>query len=205
MSTETAPSYVVQADTFRQDKLLAVSLKLCAEHFGTVKFSQLAKLSPDLFEAVVLSPDLDCSSEVLSARVAGYCRCRPGSVDSAMLQRITDARLMPRIAPEESIFYLRLLDEMMSDDVPGNGAERGKSLSSTSDLYKRCVENCHETIRNALIAEKTTPFHQQQPSQRSKNPESRQTRNNIMDYQKFTGLDQSGCLGIRLGQMSVAR
>jgi hypothetical protein len=175
LSPETAPTYLLEAHTFQHEKLISVSLSVCAENFEAIKFSRMVALPPELFEKVVTSPDLQCSSQVLSARVASYCRCRPGMVDSDMLKRLTDSRLMPTIAEEESFFFLRLLVEMQSDE--DSSCHPSSAVSGrTYDLYRRCVEQSSDIVRTAVA-------HQSETAGRATSANlSRQQRQLIKEY-----------------------
>ena len=167
---ETSTTYLMEAQAFRHEKLFDVSLKLCAENFEIIKFSKIVTLPPEQFEMVVVSDELVCSSEVLSSRVASYCRCRPGAVDVDMLKRITGINKMPTIAPEESLFFLHLISEIGDDDetIEKSGPSR------TQDLYKRCVAASTDVVRMAIG--------KKEESTSKKSTESRPKRNAVKEY-----------------------
>lgn len=153
LCTDTAATYLMEAASFRHEKLFDVSRKVCSENFEVIKFSQIVILSADLFEKVILSDELVCSSEVLSSRVASYCRCRPGAVDVDMLKRITCSSKMPRIAPEASLFFLHLLSEIDGDEESVSTS----APSKTQDLYKRCLVASAEIVRMAVETKQASP------------------------------------------------
>lgn len=167
---ETSPTYLMEAQNFRHQKLFDVSLTLCAENFELIKFSKIVTLSAELFVKVVDTEELKCSSEVLSSRIASYCRCRPGAIDVEMLKKITDRKKMPLIASEESLFFLHLLSEIDGDDVSISTS----APSRTQDLYKRCVIASTEVVRMATEAKDTTMS--------KKSSESRPKRNAVKEY-----------------------
>ena len=167
---ETSPTYLMEAQNFRHQKLFDVSLTLCAENFELIKFSKIVTLSAELFVMVVDTEELKCSSEVLSSRVASYCRCRPGAIDVDMLKKITNRKKMPLIAPEESLFFLHLLSEIDGDDVSVSTSDP----SRTQDLYKRCVIASTEVVRMATESKETAPS--------KKSSESRPKRNAVKEY-----------------------
>ena len=171
---ETSTTYLMEAQAFRHEKLSEVSLKLCAQNFEIIKFSKIVTLPPESFEKVVVSDELVCSSEVLSSRVASYCRCRPGAVDADMLKRITDIKKMPAIAPEESLFFLHLISEIGDDDetIDKSGPSR------TQDLYKRCVAASTDIVRMAIG--------NKEESTSKKAAESRPKRNAVKEYRALT-------------------
>jgi hypothetical protein len=159
---ETAPTYLVEAATYKHDKLTAASLKICAESFMNIKLSVIVLLPPDLFELVVRSPHLVCNSESLSARVAAYCRCRPDGVDLEKIKSLTDAQIMPRVAPDEALFYIHLLS-LLGVDLPDSS--KGGAAPT---LYDRCVVAAPNVVRGALqvkhspLCTHTSSFHDRQ-------------------------------------------
>jgi len=161
LCAETAPSYLYEAYQFQHSKLLAAALQLCARHFETIQFREIVtKLTPVLLEQVVLSRYFSCGSEVLSTRIASYCRCRPGIIDAAILQRVTAANVMPIVAEDEALFFLQLIAEVEEDGdedvnlggrkkyrLPGhnplksiNESKKKNSVGNTKSLYERCIE-----------------------------------------------------------------
>ena len=141
---ETAPTYLLEAATYKHDKLVAASLKICAESFKDIKLSAMVLLPPDLFELVVQSPHLVCDSEALSVRVAAYCRCRPDGINLETIKSLTDAKIMPRIAPDEALFYIHMLS-LLGVDLPD--PSKGGAAPT---LYDRCVAASPNVIRGAL-------------------------------------------------------
>lgn len=145
LSPETSPTYLLEADTYDHDKLRSAALRACAQHFESIKFSRIVTLTPSLLEEVVTSPDLKVSSRILSARVASYCRCRPGVVDAKMLQILTRPDRMPEIAPEESLFFLHLISEV--DEVSDDESLGGRRSGGKNSLYNRCLESSANIVR----------------------------------------------------------
>ena len=147
---ETAPTYLLEAATYKHDKLVAASLKICAESFKDIKLSAMVLLPPDLFELVVRSPHLVCDSEALSVRVAAYCRCRPDGINLETIKSLTDAAIMPRIAPDEALFYIHMLS-LLGVDLPD--PSKGGAAPT---LYDRCVAASPNVIRGALQVKHST-------------------------------------------------
>ena len=147
---ETAPTYLLEAATYKHDKLVAASLKICAESFKDIKLSAMVLLPPDLFELVVRSPHLVCDSEALSVRVAAYCRCRPDGINLETIKSLTDAAIMPRIAPDEALFYIHMLS-LLGVDLP-DPSKGGVAPT----LYDRCVAASPNVIRGALQVKHST-------------------------------------------------
>lgn len=141
---ETAPTYLLEAATYKHDELIAASLKMCTESLQVIKLSTIVLLPPELFELVVRSPHLVCESEVLSTRIASYCRCRPGGIDLETLLSLTDAEVMPRITPDESLFYIHLLS-LLGVDLPDHSRS-----GAAPTLYERCVAASPNVVRGAL-------------------------------------------------------
>jgi len=169
LSVDTAPTYLAEADTYKHEKLVDVCAHICSKNFEFIKFATIVTLPPILFEKVVTSPDLVCSSEVLSSRVAAYCRCRPGTVDAAMLKAITNVRIMPRIAPEESLFYLKILMELDAEER-GNDEGKNTTIREKGELYDRCIKASAEIVNVAL----STP--------KRNSTQNRQTKTAVREY-----------------------
>jgi hypothetical protein len=150
LSPETSPTYLLEAETYAHEKLRSAALNACAQHFESIKFSRIVTLTPSLLEQVVTSPNLKASSRVLSARVASYCRCRPGSVDAKMLQLLTRPDRMPEIAPEESLFFLHLISEV--DDEGDDESLGGRRSGGQHSLYNRCLEASADIVRVIVVS-----------------------------------------------------
>lgn len=144
LRSETGPTYLSEAATYKHDKLVTACLKICAESFKDIKLSAMVLLPPDLFELVVRSPYLACDSEALSVRVAAYCRCRPDGINLETIKSLTSAEIMPRVAPDEALFYIHMLS-LLGVDLPD--PSKGGAAPS---LYDRCVAASPNVIRGAL-------------------------------------------------------
>ena len=150
LSPETSPMYLLEADTYEHDKLRSAALRACAQHFENIKFSRIVTLTPPLLQEVVTSPDLKVSSRILSARIASYCRCRPGVVEAKMLQILTRADRMPEIAPEESLFFLHLISEV--DEVNDDESLGGRRSGGKKSLYNRCLDASATIVRVVVVS-----------------------------------------------------
>lgn len=146
LSGETAPIYLFEAERYGHDKLLNVSLKLCATHFSELKLSSLIILSPSVFLRVLTSPHLKCESKVLSVRVASYFRCRPECLNQHNLFAFTDPNIMPRVSPDEVMFYLNKLEQTKSISKDGTMIAHSKKPT----LYERCVSACPTAVENIM-------------------------------------------------------
>lgn len=161
---ETSPTYLWESHQFQHEKLFSAALQLCAQNFAIIQFRLIVtKLNPPLFEQVVTSPHLSCSSEALSIRIASYCRCRPGAIDASSLQRLTNVELMPRVAPEEAIFFLQLISEVEEDsdeDISLGGRQlhrtkekngrKSQHENAKNTLYDRCIKASGDIVMMAI-------------------------------------------------------
>jgi hypothetical protein len=181
---DTAPTYLVEAHGFSHEKLFQSALNICAQHFESIKFSHLVKLTPQLFEQVVSSPLMECSSEALSSRVASYCRCRPGVVDAETLQLLTHPDRMPKIAAEESLFFLHLIAEVEQDDADDESLSiGGRRKLGTNSLYSRCVEASDDIVRIAILNTRDKKDSAKKVKKGKKSSsESRPTRTAVKEY-----------------------
>ena len=169
LSPQNAPIYLVEAFSFKHEKLTQVSRRVCAENFESIKFSRIVTLIPELFAQVVSSDALECPSDVLSTRVASYCRCRPGAVDVDTLKVLTSCNKMPEIAPEESLFFLHLIAEV--DEDASSGANRSETIDGTDGLYQRCIKASKEIVIAAV-----------REREKKKKDDNRAIRNAVKEY-----------------------
>jgi len=137
IAANTSPLYMVEADTFGHEKVGDAALRICASKFQDIKFSNLILLTPKLFENVLHAPNFKCDSEVLSNRVASYCRCRVNEITIPILMSLTGDELMPCIAADESLYFLNILSQL--------GEE-----SANNSLYKKCIKSSAKPVLNAV-------------------------------------------------------
>eukprot|EP00592_Proboscia_alata_P011388 CAMPEP_0194384874 /NCGR_PEP_ID=MMETSP0174-20130528/76697_1 /TAXON_ID=216777 /ORGANISM="Proboscia alata, Strain PI-D3" /LENGTH=762 /DNA_ID=CAMNT_0039172445 /DNA_START=33 /DNA_END=2321 /DNA_ORIENTATION=+ len=157
LNIKTAPVYLSEASIYNHDKLKAASIKLCAIHFESIKLSKMVSLDPPLFEDIVCSKSLKCGSEMLSSRVASYCRCRPTNMSASYLRRLTEnTKRMPRIAHDEAIFLIRLMVDlemiphMFERENTADAAAGNNRLRGDTTLYNRCVVASTETVLRSV-------------------------------------------------------
>lgn len=166
--------YLGKAMTYRDDKLIEASCATCAKNFEHLTKDQINMLSPDMLQAVICSPVLQCESEELSCRIAEYCRRHPDIIDASWLRNVTSQCKMPRIFPEEALFLLNLAVKHLSVDLQDlpttitttNTAtqqqpqqqEQQRSLNSPEifPLKDRCISACSEYWTEVLLRTDTS-------------------------------------------------
>ena len=98
LTYKTAIGYLLEAETYTLDKVSAVAIRALAfnaEHVLVGDFDLIAP--PELFLRIVQSPEFTCHSQLFSKHVNSYCAQH--RVDAAMLCRLTDTTLMPKVSP----------------------------------------------------------------------------------------------------------
>lgn len=140
---ETAITYLLAADLYRQKKLRNVCLQICAEEFSQIKIRQLAMVPPRLMESILYSSHFNCENNYsLCSTIAAYCRCQESNIDGPTLLALTDASIMPDIHPEEALFFIKTMLSMgMNLDV---------DVGRTRSLYERCIGAAPSIIHEVL-------------------------------------------------------
>ena len=141
MASRTAPTYLIEAAAYNDEKLEAAALKLCVETCGVFRMGDLGYLDalpPPLLVRVVdaLPAQPVEGGQSLSRHVAAYCRAHPDEVDVALLRVLTHADKMPAVAPSEALFLLELaLKHLFSDDGGDGGgcAAAAAAAANTTD------------------------------------------------------------------------
>ena len=123
--------YLTEATKFKDDRLIESATKMCAH--SLVDVSDLHLLSTTLFQSILDSPDLQCSSRVLSLKVNTYL----ASVDcheitARLLHDFTKAEIMPDIDAVAARGLLRLLKTIDDSD--------NDDWSSLHNLARRCAD-----------------------------------------------------------------
>jgi len=159
LNVNTSLIYLKEAGIYNHEKLLGAAVKLCAANLEALKLSHLVTLEPRVFQQIVTSPACVCKSEILSSRVSSYIRCRPGSFNLSFLKSVTSLAKMPRIAPEEALFFLSVLAQL----GVGPGASNTILISNSEDddveaveeetgptLYERCASSAVDALKRAV-------------------------------------------------------
>ena len=126
-------------DLYQQKKLVEVCIRLCSENFDRLKITWLASLSSNLMKRILYSRYFKTTidSELLSSKLASYCRCQLHKIDSSTLLFLTNAKIMPIVCPQEALFYIQIMIRlgMNMDD------KRAKSL------YDRCIDASPDIVQ----------------------------------------------------------
>jgi hypothetical protein len=179
----TAIEYLQHAELFRQEKLGDVCIRICAESFDQLKVTWFASLSPQLMIRILHSRyfQLSINRHVVCSRIASYCRCQMHNIDRKDLLSLTNAKIMPKICPEEALFFIQLMirlgiamDDLLHDD---NSKER--------NLYERCIDAAPEVIQSIIDSACLGSTYNTDRIQKWHNIPSRQTKNARGDYCKL--------------------
>jgi hypothetical protein len=140
---ETAITYLLAADLYRQKKLRNVCLQICAEEFSQMKIRHLAMIPPRLMESILYSNHFNSENNYSTcSTIAAYCRCQESNIDGPTLLALTDASIMPDIYPEEALFFIKTMLSMgMNLDVDDG---------QTRNLYERCIGASPSIIHEVL-------------------------------------------------------
>jgi len=129
LNPETAPVYLMEAKKFKNDKVAKSSILTMAKEFKAVKLTALSQLPPHCLLEIVQSESMDLnSSELFSSKIAAYCRCRQDEITLSLLEGLTNARTMPTMAEDESLYFLHLLVSL-----------GGKEENNEHSLFARCM------------------------------------------------------------------
>ena len=139
LNPETAPVYLVEARKFKNEKVAKSAILTMAKDFKAVKLTALSQLPPHFLLEIVQSESMDLkSSEIYSSKIAAYCRCRQEEITLPLLEGLTDARTMPTIAEDESLYFLHLLISL-----------GGKEDDNGHSLFARCMIHAPTNLSKA--------------------------------------------------------
>jgi len=159
LSPSNCIEYLSKAMIFRDDKLIEAIRDTCAKNFEHLTKDQINTLSPDMLQAVICSPLLQCETEELSCRIAEYGRCHPDIIDWSWLRKVTSQSKMPKIDPKEALFLLHLaLKHFLVDPGdPENRSLRVRCISALNrELTLRDIPSNYIYTRAEYIPPRTT-------------------------------------------------
>jgi hypothetical protein len=145
---ETAITYLLEADMYRQKKLRNVCTQICAEEFDRLKIRHLAMIPPRLFESILYSDHFHSDNYAVCSMIAAYCRCQESNIDGLMLLAFTDASIIPEIYPEEALYFIKTMLSMgMNLDYDVGQDEYQCRVRS---LYERCISAAPSIVHEVL-------------------------------------------------------
>lgn len=153
LNPETAPVYLMEARKFKNEKVAKSAILTMAKDFKAVKLTALSQLPPHCLLEIVQSEFMDLkSSEIFSSKIAAYCRCRQDEITLPLLEGLTDARTMPTIAEDESLYFLHLLILLGGkEDNNGHSLFTRCMIHAPTNLSKaRNLKNSGETSKASL-------------------------------------------------------
>ena len=126
-------------DLYQQKKLVEVCIRLCAENFDHLKITWLASLSSNLMKRILYSRYFTTTigSELLSSKLASYCRCQLHKIDTSTLLFLTNTKIMPIVCPQEALFYIQIMIRL------GMNMEDKRAKS----LYDRCIDASPDIVQ----------------------------------------------------------
>ena len=183
---ETAITYLLEAELYRQKKLRNVCLQICAEEFDHIKIPQLATIPPHLMVNILYSNHFICADDYLiCSKIAAYCRCQENNIDGVMLLALTDASVMPEIFPTEALYFIKSMLSlgMNLNDYMGQNQDQCK----VRELYERCISAApsivHEVLNSFCNADKNREVNL--GDVRMSNVETRQIKTVCTDYRQL--------------------
>lgn len=153
LSSETAITYLLHSDLFRQKKLSNVCINICAQEFHALKIRSLAMLPPYLMERILYSKHFrgdDRYNNAVCAKVAAYCRCQETNIDGRMLLALTDFRVMPEICPEEALFFIKFMIALGMDLKDDSEKDPHNLSNGGRMLYERCVDAASSVVSGVI-------------------------------------------------------
>ncbi len=136
MNMNNVHRYIQAAQSFHDEKMLSLTLKICADNIEHLDTSSqlLATVDPKFFYEIISSPDVDtCSVSChISKLVAAYCHIHQGELSEEMFIELTDRRFIPLIDKESAMLLLELeAAAIQTASCPGN---------TNTCLQKRCIK-----------------------------------------------------------------
>ena len=131
-----SPTYLLESNLYSFEKVAAAALELCAANMDKndkISNCQLYNLTPELFQDVLESNVLSCSSEKLGLLVAEFSKKHDLTTDPNILLALTPVALMPTVGKESALL---LLDLALQCDTTGNP----NSTEQLQPLIGRCVD-----------------------------------------------------------------
>lgn len=182
---ETAITYLLEADLYRQKKLRNVCMQICAEEFDQIKIRHLAMIPPHLLESILYSSHFNyADSYSICSTIAAYCRCQESNINGPKLLALTDASVMPEIYPEEALFFIKTMLSlgMNLDDNLGQDHLQCKIRS----LYERCIGAAPSIVHEVLDSFCHSPDpNANLDDMRMQNVKTRQNRIVCADYRQL--------------------
>jgi len=148
LTIETATVYLIESKELEAQKLETITIKICAKNFINIKMTELVSLPCHCIIHILQSTAfMNCDSERLSLKIASYCRCKEEELTLPLLVCLTDEKIMPNIAAEESIYFIHLLSSL--------GAIFSEALlvsdEESSSLYKRCFDVAPSFLQTLIL------------------------------------------------------
>lgn len=106
LDEKTCIMYLLEANKFGDDRLVASSEIACAKLCWKVHSDVFGQLPPELFNDIVHSEHLSCEPYHLSLVVSRYLDNNPGVVNSTLLIQLTDEDVMPCIGVDAATSLL---------------------------------------------------------------------------------------------------
>mmetsp|Transcript_29711 Transcript_29711/g.45453 ORF Transcript_29711/g.45453 Transcript_29711/m.45453 type:complete len:546 (-) Transcript_29711:70-1707(-) len=149
LNSDTAHVYLIEAKIFQNAKVVQAALHAIASDFRSAKMTALACLPPKSMVEILQSAHLKgMESEALSSKIASYCKCREEDLTADLLESMTTVRIMPRIAEQESLYYIHLV-VTLGDESRGLLTSPTSSISNSS-LTRRCLEQAPKLLQKVI-------------------------------------------------------
>jgi len=149
---ETATTYLLEADIYRDEKIAMAACALCAHCLKDIareNVTSLTELSPRLFQSIVTADELKCDSAALSIIVVGHLEYYSDDVNTDFLNALTSSKFMPIISSKvaESLlhFYLACQGNNQGETSLLDESLRERCISSLAKSWKQVATNLKET------------------------------------------------------------
>lgn len=168
LESTNAVHFLLDAYLYKLDDILRRAIDVTAAHLDErVDFDPIYKLPPELFRRIVLSPDLECDSEMLSLVVYSYCgEHHSEEIDVEYFREITKCKIMPELDAKVALMILKFYVDLIFDD--DEDCEIMEILQGDS-LSDRCItvvsKHWQDEICEPLMID--TEWDESTPSRRS--------------------------------------
>jgi len=149
LSLKTGPVYLVQANLYRDDRLIESAKRLCIENFSRLETKSITRLPLELFRSVMSAviersksahdisvEEEDALSYHLSEVVCQYFEKHPDRMTVKLLLELTNENVMPKIASEPAIGFTALARELNPREIKPDSDEWAGLVA----LCQRCAQ-----------------------------------------------------------------
>ena len=176
LTADRAPWYLMEATKYRDERLVASGLTICAHCLTEIAPAKLRSIPVELFRFVLLSPQLNCDSRQLSRIVCDYLEKEVEQDD----EKIANGRVPPAACVVLEFTQVNIMPEMDAD-AARRFLNMMRFMDATIDSEWEALQSLCQRCMDAIAEEKwmrdqnnKTKKKKQQQIKTSKNDKSHQ-------------------------------